>query len=105
MKYEHNYEEAFYHYRPEYLATGRKNSNQYTITGEYTNGDYFRENADNEEDVDHVLNLLRNRAEVKPDTIALQNRIGQLLWNSETGFNDGIIHPKYMDRMETSSLG
>lgn len=99
MKYEHNYEWAFHYYRPGYLVTGRKNNSQYTITGEYTNGDLFREHADNKEDVDHVLNLLRNRAEVRPDTIAMQNVYGQLMWNSETGFNGGG-HPKYMDRME-----
>lgn len=104
MRYEHDYEFAFYNYRPEYLATGKKNAARYTITGTYTNGEYFRDYADNKEDVNYHLNTLRNRAEVRPDTIAMQNEIGQLMWNSETGFNEGIIHPKYMDRMECMKI-
>lgn len=100
MIYEHNYEFAFYHYRTEYMVTGKKNWGRYTLTGCYTNGDYFRFYCSNKDSVEYRLNQLRNATEVEPDSIAMQNEIGQLMWNSETGFNDGLIHPKYMDSME-----
>lgn len=100
MKHEHNYEEAYYHYRPEFMLTGRRNIARYTLTGNYTNGEYFILHLNNKDEVEHYLAISRNSVMIEPDSIAMQNEFGQLMWNSETGFTDDLIHPKYMDRME-----
>ena len=93
MRYD--YEDAFNHFKPDYLGKGQKNVARYAITGLYTNNDYFRFYAENRKEVEEWLNDLRNRANVNPASIAIQNRFGQLLWNSETGASD--IAPKFMN--------
>ena len=95
MNYTHDYEYAFYHFRPDYVCKGQRNPGRYTITGCYTNGDYFRIYAENRKQLVEWLNGLRDRSNVDPASIAVQNRIGQLLWTSETG--DTGIAPKYMN--------
>lgn len=95
MTYTHDYEYAFYHFRPDYVCKGQRNPGRYTITGCYTNGDYFRIYAENRKQLVEWLNGLRDRSNVDPASIAVQNRIGQLLWTSETG--DTGIAPKYMN--------
>ena len=98
MNYIHNYEYAFYHYMPDYMGRNDKaktNIARYTITGTYVNGEYFRLYADNRKDLEDWLNRLRDDVKVHNDSIAVQNGIGQLLWNSETGASD--IAPKFMN--------
>ena len=98
MRYDHNYEYAFYHFRPDYMGKSDKaktNIAKYTITGCYVNSEYFRLYADNRHDLEYWLNRIRDDVKVDPNSIAVQNRIGRLLWNCETGASD--IAPKYMD--------
>ena len=89
-----NYEYAFNHYRPDYIGNGEKNVSRYAITGLCTNDDYFRFYADNQEEVEDHLNFLMEDGAVNQSSVAVQNRIGQLLWNSETGASENA--PQYM---------
>lgn len=94
MRYDHDYEYAYYNYRPE---NGKKNVARYTITGCRINGDYFRFYADNRKDLADWLENLRWDSTVDTNSIAVQNRIGQLLWNSETGITKIDIAPRFMN--------
>ena len=98
MNYTHDYEYAFYHFRPDYMGKSDKaktNIARYTITGTYVNGEYFRLYADNRKDLEYWLNRIRDDVKVDTNSIAVQNKVGQLLWNCETGASD--IAPKYMN--------
>ena len=98
MRYDHNYEYAFYHFQPDYMGRNdraKTNIARYTITGAYVNGEYFRLYADNRKDLEYWLNQIRYDTKVDITSIAVQNRIGQLLWNCETGASD--IAPKFMN--------
>lgn len=95
MIYTHDYEFAFRNYQPDYIGKGQKNPARYTITGCYTNGEYFRVYADNRNEVEEQLNDLRDKCFVEPASIAIQNRFGQLLWTSETGVEKDS--PKFMN--------
>ena len=95
MRYDHNYEYAFRHFQPDYLNKGQKNPARYTITGCYTNGEYFRVYADSRAEVEEWLNNLRDNCIVETSSIAIMSRFGQLLWNSETGADKDS--PKFMN--------
>lgn len=95
MRYDHDYEFAFRHFQPDYLNKGQKNPARYTITGCYTNREYFRVYADNRDEVEEWLNNLRDNCIVEPASIAIMSRFGQLLWNSETGADKDS--PKFMN--------
>lgn len=95
--YTHDYEYAFNHYRPDYIGKGEKNVMRYSITGLRTNGYYFRFFAKNRKEVEEWLNDLRNDVSVNPDSIAIQNRFGQLLWTSENGIVKESNAPQYMN--------
>lgn len=99
MRYDHNYEFAFRHYQPDYLGKGQKHNYKYCVTACRMNGDYFFQGADNKKELeDLLLNINLPMMHIEVDSVAVQNRFGQLIWNSETGFADGC-HPKYMDEM------
>jgi len=91
----HDYEFAFNHFRPDYLNKGQKNPARYTITGCYTNGEYFRVYAENRAEIEEWLNKIRENCIVEPASIAIMNRFGQLLLNSETGAEKDS--PKFMN--------
>lgn len=99
MTYEHAFEYAFYHYRPEYLSTGKKNPSAYTITATTKSGDYFRRYADSKQDIIDVMSEIKKSCVVDDASLAMQNDIGQLMWTREFGWTDDIAHPKYMDMM------
>lgn len=99
MKYDHDYEFAFYANRPDYLNKGQKNPCNYRFTGCFNTGDYWTMDADNKEQIEAALRTINGNETVMQNTIALQNKFGQLVWTRETGFNDGILHPAYMDRI------
>ncbi len=100
MRYDHNYEFAFYHYQPDYLGKCEKNHYNYCVTACRMDGTYFFQGADNKDELEKLLlNVNFPMMHIEVDSVAVQNRFGQLVWNSETGFNDDIIHPKYMDKM------
>ena len=99
MKYEHDYEFAFYANRPDYLYKGQKNRCNYRFTGCFNTGDYWTMDADNKEQIEAALRTINRNETVIQNTIALQNRFGQLVWTRETGFTDGILHPAYMDKI------
>lgn len=94
IKYE--YEPAYYHYRPEFLATGRKNPERYTFTACDTNGDYWRRFANSKEDILLVMKEISNGG-IDLNTLSMQNDLGQLMWSKEIGWHKD--HPKYMDDM------
>lgn len=96
MRYD--YEDAFEHYRPHYLTTGRKNPCKYRITGEFNTGDYWCEDANNKDDLQYWMYEISRNQTIRMNTIAVQNQFGQLIWTRELGFNDGN-HPKFMDSM------
>lgn len=100
MRYDRNYEFAFYHYQPDYLGKGEKNHYNYCVTACRMDGTYFFQGADNKDELEELLlNVNFPMMHIEVDSVAIQNRFGQLVWNSETGFNDDITHPKYMDKM------
>lgn len=99
MKYDYDYEFAFYANRPEYLTTGKKNPCRYRLTGCFNTGDYWVEDADNQEELEAAFRTINANETIIQNTIALQNKFGQLMWTREFGFADGIKHPAYMDKM------
>lgn len=99
MKYDHDYEHAFYALRPEYLTTGKKNPCNYRITGCFNTGDYFCDDADNKEELEYFLDRIEHNETIVKNTVAIQNKFGQLIWTREFGFVDDMKHPAYMDRM------
>lgn len=104
MIYNHDYEFAFYALRPDYLTTGKKNPCNYRITGCFNTGDYWAEDADNEEELKAAFRAINSNETIIQNTIALQNKFGQLVWTRELGFAEGIKHPAYMDRMEALNV-
>lgn len=99
MKYEHDYEFAFYANRPDYLYKWQKNPCNYRFTGCFNTGDYWTMDADNKEQIEAALRTINGNETVMQNTIALQNRIGQLVWTRENGFTEGTWHPAYMDKL------
>lgn len=99
MRYDYDYEYAFYALRPEYLTTGKKNPGNYRITGCFNTGDYFCDDADNKEELEYFLDRIGRNDTIVQNSVAIQNKLGQLVWTRELGFNDTIKHPAYMDRM------
>lgn len=95
MIYTHDYEFAFRNYQPNYIDKGQQNPARYTITGSRIGGGYFRFYAENRTEVEEWLNDLRDDCSVNPASIAIMNRIGQLLWTSETGVEKDS--PKFMN--------
>lgn len=104
MKYDHDYEHAFYALRPEYLTTGKKNPGNYRITGCFNTGDYWVEDADNKEELTAALSKINSNETIVQNTIALQNKFGQLIWTREFGFEKGMKHPAYMDRIKAMEV-
>lgn len=99
MKYDHDYEFAFYANRPDYLNKGQKNPCNYRFTGCFNTGDYWTMDADNKEQIEAALRTINGNETVMQNTIALQNKFGQLVWTRETGFAEGTRHPAYMDKI------
>lgn len=100
MKYDHDYEFAFYATRPEYLKAGETNPCNYRVTGCFNTGDYWTEDADNREELEAAFRTIESNETIILNTIAMQNKYGQLIWSKECGFAEGIAHPKYMDGMK-----
>lgn len=96
----HDYEDAFDHYRPEYLVTGRKNPCRYRITGEFNTADFWCEDADNKEEIEDIFSKINRNETIIQNTISMQNEFGQLMWTKEFGWSDTIKHPKYMDTLK-----
>ena len=99
MRYDHDYEFAFYANRPDYLTTGHTNPCNYRLTGCFNTGDYWTEDANNKEDLEAAFRTINRNETIIQYTIALQNKYGQLIWTRVSGFADGIKHPAYMDKM------
>lgn len=99
MKYDYDYEFAFYANRPAYLYKGQKNPCNYRFTGCFNTGDYWTMDADNKEQIEAALRTINRNETVIQNTIALQNKFGQLVWTREGGFTEGTWHPAYMDRL------
>ena len=99
MKYDHDYEYAFYANRPDYLNKGEKNAYRYKLTGCFNTGDYWVEVANNKDDIAWVMDKIYSNPTVVKSSIAMQNELGQLMWTDKFGFVEGIKHPKYMDEM------
>ncbi len=100
MIYQHDYEFAFYANRPEYLKTGKKNPCNYRFTGCFNTGDYWTLDADNQEQIEAAFRTINGNETIIQNTIALQNKCGQLIWTREDGFTRGMNHPGYMDRLK-----
>ena len=99
MKYDHDYEFAFYATRPEYLKTGKTNPCNYRLTGCFNTGDYWVEDADNQEELKAAFKTINRNETIVQNTIAMQNKFGQLIWTREFGFVGDMKHPAYMDKM------
>lgn len=99
MIYEHDYEFAFNALRPDYIGKGQKNPCNYRLTGCFNTGDYWTQDADNEEELKAAFRTVNGNETVQQNSIALQNKYGQLVWSREFGFEAGIVHPAYMDKI------
>lgn len=99
MEYDYDYEFAFYAKRPDYLNKGQKNPCNYRFTGCFNTGDYWTMDADNKEQIEAALRTINGNETITQNTIALQNKFGQLVWTREFGFEHGIKHPAYMDKL------
>lgn len=82
---------------PHYLRTGRKNPSRYNFAGFFNTGDVWVERADNKDEVEYVyLKIMTNEAITR---FILANELGQPMFDSKSGWNEHIIHPKYMDKI------
>ena len=99
MRIEYEYEYAFFAFRPAYLTKGQKNPGNYRITGCFNNGDYWCDDADNKEELEYFLDRIGRNETIVQNSVAIQNKLGQLVWTREFGFAEGIKHPAYMDKM------
>lgn len=104
MIYQYDYEFAFYANRPEYIKTGKKNPCNYRLTGCFNTGDYWVEDADNKEELETAFRTVNSNETIVQNTIALQNKFGQLIWTREFGFEKGMKHPAYMDRIKAMEV-
>lgn len=99
MRYDHDYEFAFNAFRPDFHK-GQRNPYNYRLTGCFTTGDYWEENADNKEGLEAAMRNINRNDTILQNSIALQNKVGQLIWTREFGFDRSTSHPKYMDSMD-----